>query len=292
MVGLTSLMLLTSGTPDIAVALLDGPVDRSHPDLAHANIRSIGDSDGCHHTQSVACAHGTFVAGVLVAKRGSQAPAIAPGCTLLVRPIFHESGTGGQMPIATPASAATAIVDSTVAGARIVNLSAATVEPTTRSTRVLRDALNYAASRGTLVIAAAGNQGTLGSSEITRHPGVIPVAAYTRHGRPMTQSNLGQSLAQRGIGAPGDRIVSLRPGGDVRTWTGTSFAAPFVTGAVALLWSLFPAAPPGVLRNAVTGGNRRSSVIPSLLNAAAAYERLRGASTHENVTNTAGLDLL
>jgi hypothetical protein len=58
-------------------------------------------------------------------------------------------------------------------------------------------------------VAAAGNQGTLGSTAITRHLWVIPVVAYDLQGRPMDQSNLGSSIGRRGLGAPGDRITSL-----------------------------------------------------------------------------------
>ena len=49
------------------------------------------------------------------------------------------------------------------------------------------------------MVAAAGNQGTLGSSAITRHPWVIPVVACDLRGRPMNESNLGSSIGRRGL---------------------------------------------------------------------------------------------
>ena len=61
------------GDPEITVALIDGPVVLDHPDLAGSTIREIpGKLKGtCTLADSVACTHGTFVAGILSARRGS-----------------------------------------------------------------------------------------------------------------------------------------------------------------------------------------------------------------------------
>jgi subtilisin family serine protease len=125
-----------------------------------------------------------------------------------------------------------------------------------------------------LVVAAAGNQGVLGSSPITRHPWVLPVVAYGRAGRPMAYSNLGGSIGLRGVGAPGEAIEILNPGGGTRTGGGTSAAAAVVTGVLALLASLVPQAGAPALRSALTGGGRRRTVTPPPLDAGAALERL------------------
>lgn len=277
MVKLPLLMEHTSGRPEILIGLIDGPVAVDHPDLTGKNIREIpGKLQGaCTMTNSVACTHGTFVAGVLSAKRGSPAPAICPNCTLLVRPIFAEStATNGQMPNATPQELAAAIIDCIEAGGRILNLSAALAQPSVRGEHELEDALDYAARRGVLVVAAAGNQGMLGSTAITRHPWVIPVIAYDLHGRPISQSNLGNSIGRRGLGAPGDTVTSLGTGDKPLTLGGTSVAAPFVTGAIALLWSAFPAMRAAEIKLAVTqtSASRRNTVVPPLLDAWAAYQ--------------------
>jgi len=127
-----------------------------------------------------------------------------------------------------------------------------------------------------IVIAAAGNQGTLGSSTITRHPWVIPVVACDLRGIPMSESNLGASIGRRGLSAPGDSVTSLGAEGRPLTLGGTSVAAPFVTGAAALLWSAFPAASAAQIKLALTqaGAPRRASVVPPLLDAMAAFEVL------------------
>lgn len=272
-------MARSSGSSDVAVALLDGPVATGHPELAGASIRDItgGPPGTCTQLGSSACAHGTFVAGILAAKRDSPAPAICPDCTLLLQPIFREATDGGSMPAATPEELAQAIVECVDAGARVLNLSAATGEPSTRAEAKLQESLDYAARHGAVVVAAAGNQATLGSSAITRHPWVIPVVAYDSRGRPMTQSNLGASMGRRGLGAPGEAIESLAAKGAPRALSGTSFAAPFVTGAIALLWSEFLTASAPEIRRAVTQPQRRTTVAPPLLDAWAAYRAMAGS---------------
>src|SRR5262245_27628702 len=196
LVKLTALMEKSRGHPRIKIGLIDGPVLTQHPDLAVGSLREIPGNPGgiCTRVGSMACLHGTFVAGILAGKRGSGAPAICPGCTLLVRPIFAEAvAASGDMPSASPGALARAILDCIDADARVVNVSASIVQPSLRHERELGEALDHAARRGVLVIVAAGNQGTVGSTVITHHPWVIPVAGYDLQGRPMRDSNLGSS---------------------------------------------------------------------------------------------------
>jgi subtilisin family serine protease len=139
-VKLTPLMERTSGRREIVIGLLDGPVAMTHPDLAGANLLVIpGKSGGTSApVSSAACLHGTFVAGILCAKRGSSAPAICPNCTVLVHPIFSETtAASGQIPSATPEALAAAIIETIEAGARVLNLSVALAQPSTQGERVL-----------------------------------------------------------------------------------------------------------------------------------------------------------
>jgi subtilisin family serine protease len=201
------------------------------------------------------------------------APAICPNCRILVRPIFAEGAEGGErLPSATPAELAAAIVDCIDAGARILNLSAGLAQPSTRGERDLDQALDQAMTRGILVIVAAGNQGTLGSSVITRHPWAIPVCAADRQGRPLAYSNLGHSISRHGVLGPGEDVTSLSAGGGQLTAAGTSAAAAFVSGTAALLWSLFPTARSAEIKRALMQGDvRRTTVVPPLLDAERAY---------------------
>lgn len=278
-VSLSRLMERTSGGPEVVVGLIDGPVVANHAELSTERIRLLpspaaGPSD---RSTGAAGAHGTYVAGILSARRDSAAPAICPACTLLVRPIFLEPAPGNaDLPSASPGELADAIVECVNAGARILNLSVALSAPSPNKEGRLEQALGHAARRGAIVVAAAGNQGTLGSSAITRHPWVIPVVACDTRGWPLAMSNLGSSIGRLGLMAPGDHITSLGTSGQPVASGGTSAAAPFVTGAVALLWSMFPEASAAEVKLAVTRADlRRATVVPPLLDAWAAYRLLQ-----------------
>src|SRR5258708_5715803 len=106
----------STGHPSIVIGILDGPVAR-HPDLCglEADYEPAGKESR----------HGTLVAGVLAARRGSATPGICPSCRLVVRPIF----TGDGVPNTDPAIVADQIVDCIDAGARLLNISAAYVFP-------------------------------------------------------------------------------------------------------------------------------------------------------------------
>jgi subtilisin family serine protease len=175
-----------------------------------------------------------------------------PGCTLLVRPVFAETFSGdAELPSAGPEELAAAILECIKAGARIINLSLALMQSSVRDRLALAEALDHAARQGVILVAAAGNQGAITSTVITAHHWVIPVAACDLRGRPLDQTNLGASIGRRGLLAPGEQITSLGAGGQPLTLSGTSAATPFVTGAIALVWSLSPAATGAELRLAV-----------------------------------------
>jgi subtilisin family serine protease len=279
LVNLSGLMRRTSGSREVIVGLIDGPVAMAHPDLNADHLRETPGRKGatCDRTDSLSCLHGTFVAGILAARRGSAAPAICPGCTVVIRPIFLEAAAGRDaMPSASADDVVAAIMECIDAGSRVVNLSLALVQPSRSGERALGDAFSRAAANGVIVVAAAGNEGTLGSSAITRDLRVIPVAACDGRGRPLARSNLGLSIGSRGLAAPGDRITSLGADGVPLTLGGTSAAAPFVTGAIALMWSEFPKASATEVRLAILGASRARghSVVPPLLDAGAAHRML------------------
>ncbi|OEJ56848.1 hypothetical protein BGM19_01150 [Streptomyces agglomeratus] len=294
--GLARLMARGAGRPEVVVAVVDGLVALGHPGLAGGHLRVLpggaGDQGGqgddpCRPTGADAsCRHGTYVVGLLGAGRTSRPPGICPGCTFLLRPIFAAGRVTGRpaapavpvTPAARPEDLAAAIVECVDAGARVLNLSVAPDRPSSTDHRELEWALDHAANRGVITIVAAGNQGAVGTSVLTRHPWTVPVVAYDRRGRPMNLSNLGGSIGARGLGAPGEGVVGLGLGVDGRPLavTGTSAAAPFVAGAVALLLSAFPAAPPADVRSALllTAVGPRRTVVPPFLDAWAAYTAL------------------
>jgi subtilisin family serine protease len=276
LVALPRLMALTEGRRDIKIGLIDGRVMTTHPAFSDASIEIIH-SENLPREDDPASVHATSVAGILVARRKSSAPAICPGASLVNRPLsfpgdFHFAGA------ATSDELASAIVDTTAAGARILNLSLA-LAPNDAGQGKVQAALDQAASRGLIVVAAAGNQGDIGSSLITRHPSVIPVMAYGLAGHPAPASNVGHSIGRRGVGAAGEGIYSLGADGDLVPFGGTSAATACVTGAIALLWSEFPRASSADIMFAVSRSTtRRVSVVPPLLDAWGAYELLQRMS--------------
>ncbi|MGW7437862.1 S8 family peptidase [Streptomyces sp. NPDC054849] len=278
LVGLRPLMARTSGRSSIVVGLIDGRVALDHPAFAGHPVRELHDAAGTGTCRrgDVCCAHGTAVAGIIAAGDG-----VCPGCTLLSRPLFTDRPAGGGpatcLSGVRTGELAEAITEAVDAGAHVLNLSMAQPAPSGVRDSALETALGHAADRGVILVVAAGNQGRVGSSVLTDHPWVIPVTAYDRAGHPMPQSNLGASIGRHGVGAPGDRIPGPGLDGSPFTLSGTSAAAPFVTGTVALLRSAFPAATPAAIRYAVTHGpGRRRSVTPPLLDAWAAYTALGG----------------
>ncbi len=263
------------GSPIISIGLIDGPVDLEHPELAGRPLRYVGHVDRrCRDAAGAACHHGTQVALMLSGERGPAAAAICPECPLLIRPIFSEADAdSGHPPRASAGDLADAIFDCVGAGARVLNISAGLL-PSIRVERKLEDALHHAAVRDVLVVAAAGNQATVASSAITRHRAVISVAACDLHGVPLQRSNLGGSVGRAGLLAPGASVTGAI--------AGTSAAAPFVTGALALLWSLFPEARTADIRlaaiHAASASGPRRSVAPPLLNAWGAFQSMQTAA--------------
>lgn len=277
---LLSLMERSQGSPEVRIGLLDGPVAVQHAAFARAHLIPIEGPfrEASFDLNSPACTHGTFVAGVLVADRNAGAPSICPGCSLVVNPIFREASGDGdyRMPTATADALADALKRTVDAEVHVINLSASFQYPSINNNQAITAALDYAARRDVVVVAAVGNQATMGSSQIIRHAAVLPVVAADSAGRPLDFSNLCATAGRRGLLAPGSDVTSINAAGGLLTWTGTSVAAPFVSGTAALLKALFPAASGRQLRAAIirSSTTRRRTVTPPPLDGGAAYQAL------------------
>lgn len=284
LINATTLAAHTRGAPGVCIGVIDGPCDLGHPALRGASVRPLGTAGeappSCRQDHSVACVHGTFVMGVLAGRGGERdgggGAGLSPDCSFRLRPIFGEEGPPGAVPETTPQALAQAIVETVRAGAHIINISAGLGSTALRSVPHLREAIDFARNNDALVIAAAGNHGTVGPVPLFDQDWVIPVAACDGTGHPLVQSNLGLSIGRYGLLAPGQNVLGLRPAGGAMRMTGTSVAAPFVTGVAALLKSLYPQASSGTLRRALLGPpERRRSIIPPLLDAEASWAALR-----------------
>lgn len=271
---LRPLMALTGGSPTVRVGIIDGPVLSQHPDLSTARLRPIGGAQqaSCVMPGHPACAHGTFTAGILAARRGSGAPGICPDCDVLLYTVFSDRRPSSE---ATARDLSNGIQRCVAAGAQVINISAAVYLTRVDDKQLLTDALNRAANRGVIVVAASGNDGAVASTVLTAHPWVIPVVGASPDRRPMDVSNYSRSTGQRGLAGPGSHVTSLAPDGALSTAAGTSVAAPFITGACALLLSEFPDAAVAEIKMALLGFGRRAALVPPLLDAWASYSALR-----------------
>ncbi|MFF3147953.1 hypothetical protein ACFVRU_41135, partial [Streptomyces sp. NPDC057927] len=133
--------------------------------------------------------------GILAARRGSAAPALCLGCTLLLRPVFCEAPLGGSCPVLTPDGLATAVVDAVEAGAWIVKFSLGVDGHALARSRPLDDAFDHARTRGVLVVVAAGNHGHVGPAPLLTHPWALPVTACDPLGGPLPGANSASASA-------------------------------------------------------------------------------------------------
>lgn len=276
--GLDFLVQNSLGSPDVVVAVIDGPVS-GHPDLGELTTLQTDFADQRSDGQDEA--HGTFVAGILASSRESAVPGLCPGCSFLSAPVFAANPAANGRMSTTASRLAAAITMCVEAGAHLINLSLATTGTAQQPSDELRSALSFAAFQRCLIVAAAGNNGTLFSNVITQHPWVLPVTALGNDDRPLPGANLGASIGYRGVAAPGEGVMSLAPGGGYAMGSGTSAAVAIVTGTLALLLSAFPNATAPSLRVAIVRGARRlgpASVVPPSMHGLNTYRLLEESS--------------
>jgi len=234
---------VTLGRPSVVVAVVDTGVWWTHQDI-QANMW-VNPSDGTTHgydfidgdtnpmdNDPSGVYHGTGVAGVIAAIiDNGQAVAGTAQVKVMALRALGLNGQGSSL------NTSQAIRWAAQHGAKVINLSLGTNETFGGPTDI-QLAIDYAWSRGALVVAAAGNAGTGTLDYPARLANVVSVAAIDETGLRASFSNYGSGLD---LAAPGDRILTLDGNNQVHYLRGTSFAAPFVTGAAALLLSVDPA---------------------------------------------------
>jgi len=248
---------------NVRVAVLDSGVDSSHPDLENqiADGRSFVSSTWDSDTNG----HGTFVAGEIAAalNNGTGIAGIGFPAELLIAKIVRADGT------ISPDAEARAIHWAVDRGAQVINMSFGGVrdphDPSLDTYSPLEAAaVQYAVSKGVLVVAAVGNADSAPTEPwgYAGYPAALPhvlgVGALNRDGTVPNFSNRDSRYVD--IAAPGESIFSTlpyeltaasRPGCflqgysdcgpmEFRRGEGTSFSAPQVSAAAAVLFATDP----------------------------------------------------
>lgn len=225
---------------DVVIGIVDTGIDRAHEDLA-GNVRSGYDVlFGSHETTDVD-GHGTMVAGVAAAITGNG------------RGIAGVAGRASVLPIRVTksdridvATGIAGILEAAKRGARVINLSWGSSEALPEDLQYLLFGAVYTAmnEHDAVVVAAAGNEGLPRLSTPANIPGVVAVAATDRTGRRASFSNYSDPAVEPFVTAPGVDVLTTVPmalesSGYIRA-SGTSFAAPIVSGVAALMRSAYP----------------------------------------------------
>jgi hypothetical protein len=202
--------------------------------------------------------HGTAVAGVVAAMPDDPTAGVAgvaPGASILPLRAFGGDGRGQADDIAA------AIVYGATRGVDVLNLSFGRDQPVP----VIEEAIEYATEQGTVVVAAAGNELTDTPHYPSDYPEVVSVAWLAEDGQGLPEFNRSQYGIGVDIGAPGTNVFSTRfprthlstEGGPPQSAlygpnTGSSFSAPQVAGAAALLRSADSSLSPASIRSILT----------------------------------------
>jgi cyanobactin maturation PatA/PatG family protease len=236
-IGLEKLWTKTLGDPRVCIALLDGPVDLSHPCFAGACLEVLRPFASGHEGSGAARRHGTQVASILFGQHGSPVRGIAPACRGLILPVFWEDQAGEVLPC-SQLDLARAITQAVQQGASVINISGGQFSLSAEPESYLAQAIRLCTESGVLIVAAAGNNGCQCLQIPAAVSSVLAVGAMDAQGSPLPASNWGRELRLQGILAPGENIPVALPDGGTSTASGTSFAAPIVSGTAALLLSL------------------------------------------------------
>ncbi|MBC7227328.1 MAG: peptidase S8 [Thermoflexales bacterium] len=232
---------LSKGT-GVLIAVLDTGTDYNHPDLS-GKVRTDIDYDYINGDWDAMDdhGHGTHVSGIAAAATNNSKGVAGLGweATLLPLKVLDNQGRGST------AELIPAIRDAADKGAKVINMSLGGAAACPSD---LQSAVDYAYSRGVLLVAAAGNDGKSQTVFPANCTHVLGVAATTSSDTRAGFSNYGDHVS---VAAPGTDIYSTLRGGGYGYMQGTSMATPFVAGLAALVYARFPTYTPDQVASAI-----------------------------------------
>jgi len=227
----------------VRVAVIDSGTDASHPQLKGRVLPGFDVLSGKPGGNYDCVSHGTAVASIIAARRteGIGFAGLAPDAKILpIRISEREVDASGKATgeTVTPADLGEAIRQAVEQRARVINLSVVVHS----SDDALEEAVEFARSKGVVLVAAVGNQHQNGERpDPLPFPaaldGVIGVGAIDEGGVRVKQSQVGPYVD---LMAPGGAVVGATRAFGHNYWTGTSFATPMVSAAAALVLSAEP----------------------------------------------------
>ena len=263
MPGLDTAWSFTQGDSRVRVAVLDGPVDLSHPCFQGADLEVAGSSNSngtCSGAGPASCGHGTHVASIIFAQHGTgPLRGIAPGCHGILIPVFKDDPRSpGRILPCTQTELAQAINQAREREATLINISGGQLTSHSSASPELVESVRKCVASGILIVSATGNDGCDCIHVPAALPGVLAVGSLSNKGDPSAFSNFGREYESNGILAPGEEVPGAEPGGGVQLRSGTSFATPILTGVAALLASLKLVRTVGPETRSVVSGNGKS----------------------------------
>lgn len=217
----TSARNIVGGIPQgdgsgVQVGILDSGIDR-HPQFDDVDIVKIDLVGG--GVAGSGADHGTAVASILSGSEG-----IVPEAELIAVRVLDQEGLGNSFHVAD------GIVRSVDAGVDVINMSLGLYE----DAPIVRQAVRYAADRDVLLVAAAGNDGFDRMPYPAAYPEVLSVTAVDAAGLQAGFPNQSEAID---FAAPGVGVEAALEDEGTRLFSGTSAAAPFVTGTLVSLMS-------------------------------------------------------
>ena len=210
--------------PGIRIGLIDTGINAEHETFAGANLEVINAAE--EGLRESSRQHGTAVAAILIGSHESRSPGLLPEATVIAVDAFYRTGGRDERSDTyTLVKAMDLLADRDVA---VMNLSLAGPP-----NALLERIVNYLNGEGVILVAAAGNAGPKADPAFPgAYPGVITVTAIDNNKRVYRRAGRGDHID---FAAPGVNVWTAASIRGARFKTGTSFAVPFVTAAVALL---------------------------------------------------------